>query len=187
MIPSLSLEEGRAYLKELIKGQAVLKGEFLLASGKRSSLYVDLRRVSLDPVGAFWIGRLLYHEISLHPAIEAVGGPTLGADPLVSSTTLIALLFGRKLKGFLIRKEPKGHGLGRLLEGPPLPPGTPVCIVEDVVTSGGSVLRAISSAEEEGLEVQLVLSLLDRGEGGEKNLQEKGYLYRPLFRLSELL
>jgi orotate phosphoribosyltransferase len=138
-------------------------------------------------VGAFWIGRLLYHEISLHPAIEAVGGPTLGADPLVCSTTLVALLFGRKLKGFLIRKEAKDHGLGRVLEGPPLPTGTPVCIVEDVVTSGGSVLRAISLVEKEGFNVQLVLSLLDRGEGGERTIQEKGYLYRPLFRLPELL
>lgn len=184
---SLSLREGREYLLELLKKEALLYGRFSLKSGEVSEIYVDVRRVSLHPDGSFWVGRLFTEELSHHPEIQAVGGPTLGADPLVAATILTSLLFGRRLVGFIVRKEPKPHGLRRTLEGPPIPKGTPVCILEDVVTTGGSVLRAIEAVEGEGLKVQQILAVLDREQGGGEEFKKRGYPYTSLFRLSELL
>ncbi len=155
-------------LLELLTQLAYERREVTLSSGKRSDFYVDCRQVSLHAEGHFLIGQLLRAAIEHHaPTARAVGGMTLGADPLVSATSMTSFLAGKPLHGFLIRKEAKGHGTGQFLEGTKnLRPGMPAVIVEDTITTGGSLLRAIERARQFGLDIVGAFALVDRGEGG---------------------
>ena len=173
----------RQRLKELITARCLLKGEFLLASGARSNVYFDCKRVTLDPEGVALIGEILWGEIRALPVeVTAVGGPTIGADPIVGHLAALSWQKGKPLAAFLVRKEAKSHGTRRFIENPP-PSGSRVVIFEDVVTSGGSTLDAIRAAEESGLKVAAVFSLVDREQGGAKALA--AYDYHPLFKKSE--
>ncbi|RMF18903.1 MAG: orotate phosphoribosyltransferase [Candidatus Dadabacteria bacterium] len=183
----LSNQEGRTRLADILRERSVRTGNFTLASGKQSDLYVDVRKTSLDPEGAWWIGRLFTAELADYPDVEAVGGPTLGADPLTTATSLAAWTLGRRLLGFLIRKQAKGHGTGRWIEGPDLADGTPVVLLEDVLTTGGSALQACERVRAHGLNICAVFAVVDREEGGRQAIEEAGYPVRALFTRSELL
>ena len=192
--------DARNRLKTLIAEKCVLRGEFVLASGQESKVFFDCKRVTLDPEGIHLIAGLLLDFIddltrSDGRPIDAIGGPTIGADPVVghvaglswthatqgSGTRSLPAL--RPLKGFLVRKETKDHGTKRGIEND-IPRGSRVIIFEDVVTTGGSTLEAIGRAEEAGLEVAAVVSVIDREQGGMEALAR--YRYYPMFRKSEL-
>ena len=134
------------------------------------------------------MGKLFYEAIKDVAGVQAVGGITLGADPIATATSIAAHLAGQNMHAFIIRKEPKGHGTGQWLEGRKnLPPGTQVVIVEDVVTTGGSSMKAVYRAEEEGLKVLGIVTLVDREEGGRENIEAEGYWLKAIFTKSQLV
>ena len=157
---------------------ALKYGQFTLSSGKTSSYYFDGRLLSLDPEGAMLIGQALLPLIRQAGA-QAVGGPTLAADPIVTAVALASQEDGDGIPAFIVRKETKEHGMGQLIEGP-LAAGSRVVIVDDTCTTGGSLLHAISAAESLGCTVVKVIALLDRREGGGDELRRRGYDYTAL-------
>jgi orotate phosphoribosyltransferase len=174
-------------LLTILKTLSYEEGDFVLASGKRSTYYIDAKETTLNPEGMFLVGKLMYTMVREIPAVEAVGGVSMGGDPLVCSVILEA--YGKKdnLAGFLIRKEPKGHGTNRWVEGGKnLKRGMNVVILEDVVTTGGSSLKAIEATEKEGYTVKGIVAILDRLEGGKDTIKSKGYEFKSMFSLNDL-
>jgi len=178
----------REKLKQIILELSYERRLVKLASGRESDFYFDGKQTTLHAEGGYLTGKLFYEAIRDVEEVEAVGGITLGADPIATATSIAALLAGQKMHAFIIRKEPKGHGTGQWLEGRKnLPPGTRVIIVEDVVTTGGSSMKAVRRAEEEGLKVLGIVTLVDREEGGRENIEAEGYWLKALFVKSELV
>ncbi len=164
----------RDALLELIRSEALQIGEFTLASGKKASYYLDCRNITLHPKGANVIAEGMLDVIeSAGPLPAAVGGMAIGADPITASIVTIAGQRNLPLKGFMVRKEPKGHGTGKQVEGP-VESGQSVYIVEDVITSGGSALKAVDAAIAFGLKVEGVIAIIDRLAGGEEAFAKKG-------------
>lgn len=178
-------------LAKLLYEKSYKEGDFTLASGKKSDYYFDCRQTALHPEGAWLIGNLFYELISsLENAAEVkgVGGMTLGADPLVSSTSVISYEKGGHLPALIVRKQPKGHGTGQGVEGlANFEEGDVVVMLEDVVTTGGSVITAIERIEASGLKVSYVCAVLDRDEGGREALAERGYNLVSIFDRKELV
>ena len=172
--------------KILIK-KSYKEGNFTLASGKKSEYYFDCRQTALHPEGAWLIGSLFFDLIKDLP-ISGVGGMTLGSDPLITATSVISFEKGQPLNGFIVRKESKGHGTNQYIEGlANFSSGDRVVLLEDVVTTGGSILTACKRAEDVGLEIVQICSVLDREEGGREKLAEAGYELKSLFNRRELL
>jgi orotate phosphoribosyltransferase len=171
-------------LIEHIRAKALKFGDFTLASGRKSSYYLDGKQVTLDAQGAKLVAEGML-ELLGEPLPAAVGGMSIGADPIVGAIITLAGVQGRQLKGFMVRKEPKGHGTQRYIEGP-VQPGETVAIVEDVVTTGGSSLPAIERAEEFGLKVVRVLTIVDRLEGGAPAFAQRGYRFDSLLTIRDL-
>ncbi len=164
----------RTALISLLETESLQRGEFTLASGKKASYYLDCRRITLHPQGANLIAQGMLEVIaSLGELPDAVGGMAIGADPITASIVTIAGQRGMPLKGFMVRKEPKGHGMGKQVEGP-VEPGQHVVIVEDVITSGGSALKAVEACEAFGLKVERVIGIIDRLAGGKEAFAAKG-------------
>ena len=157
---------------------AIKYGDFTLTSGKKSSYYFDGRLLSLDPEGAHLISQALLPLLNTAGA-KAIGGTTLGADPMVAAVALASHLQGGPIPAFIVRKESKSHGMKQNIEGP-LEPGSKVAIVDDVCTTGGSLFHAIEAAEEAGCTVVKVVSLLDRNEGGSEEMRKRGYDFSAL-------
>lgn len=157
---------------------------FKLASGALSPYYVDCKMVTLEPEGAYLVGSLLFEKIAQTSA-RAVGGMTLGADPIAAAVSLISWERKQPLSAFIVRKEPKGHGTNAFLEGD-LPEGCPVAVVEDVVTTGGSTIKVLEVLKSAGHPVVTVLALVDRLEGGGEQIQKMGYPFEALFTLDDL-
>ena len=178
------MNEDRRRLLEMVKTVALSRGHFILASGKESNFYLDGRLVTLSPEGAYLIGKLMYEQIH-ELDVEAVGGLTMGADPVATAIAVVSHLEGHGIPAFLVRKEAKGHGKQKLVEGP-LRPGARVAIVEDTVTTGESALKAIAAVEALGCSVVTVLALVDRLDGARELLESKGYAYAPLFTIHDL-
>ena len=175
-------------LKQIIRELSYEKRKVILASGRESDFYFDGKQTTLHREGGLLVGKLFYEAIKDLPEIDGVGGITLGADPIATATSIAAYLDGRPMHAFIIRKEPKGHGTGQWLEGRKnLPPGSKVVIVEDVVTTGGSSMKAVNRAKEEGLEVLGIVALVDREEGGRENIEAEGYWLRSIFTKSEVI
>ena len=157
----------RTRLLELLRTRSFAEREVILSSGLKSNFYIDCKQVSLDAEGAALIGELFHMLIDeLAPQAVAVGGLTLGADPLATATSVVSFQAGRPRAAFIVRKEPKGHGTGQWIESTQLAAGAPVVILEDVVTTGASTLRAIERARLAGLTVVCAIGLVDRLEGG---------------------
>ena len=176
----------RDQLRALLLERSVRFGEFILASGKRSSYYIDARLTTMSGKGQALIGRVglrLLDDLRWQP--EALGGLTLGADPIAYAIAHAATLDGRTLDAFTVRKEAKAHGAGRLVEGG-FQPGMPVVIVEDVITTGESALRAVQAIREGGGRILGVLALVDREEGGRERIEQEGLAVAAMFRASEL-
>ena len=174
-------------LLELLKKYAYKKGEFTLSSGKKTDHYVNCKPVTLSGRG------LTLASVILLSAIEedskAVGGLTLGADPLVSGMAVVSALDKALLNALIVRKEPKGHGTGAWIEGPELPEGTKVTVVEDVITTGGSAIQAVKRLRDAGYKVERVVSIVDRQENGEADTAMKltGLELYSIFKLEELM
>jgi orotate phosphoribosyltransferase len=157
----------RARLLELLRTTAFQEREVVLSSGKTSNFYIDCKQVSLHAEGATLIGELFHAVIEdVAPHAVAVGGLTLGADPLATATSLISFQRGRPRNAFIVRKEPKGHGTNQWLETTAIAAGAKVVVVEDVVTTGAATIKAIERARLAGLEVVHAVGLVDRLEGG---------------------
>lgn len=158
-------DDPRTRLATLLREHALVRESVMLSSGRRSSYYFDARQVLLDPEGAALAGRLMWdHLAPAGPA--AVGGLTLGADPLVCAVSATAWAGGRRVTGFFVRKEAKKHGLQQWIEGPFIEEGTPVAVIDDVLTSGGSLVTAIEKARQAGGRVVAALVVIDREEDG---------------------
>lgn len=177
-------DELRPRLLEVIRTESVRRGDFVLSSGKRSNLYVDLRRTTTHPAGAFLSARLLLDLLG-DDDLDAVGGPTLGADPIVGAMAAVSALRGRPRRVFMVRKASKGHGMQNLVEGH-LEPRWRVAVLDDVVTGGGSLLTAVQAVTAAGAEVARVLTLVDRS-GGSNALTEAGYTVSSLFRIEDVI
>ena len=178
------LDRARETLLAELRGHALVIGEVVLSSGQTAQSYVDAKRALLRPPAFRAAGELIAAEAAERGA-EAVGGMTMGADPLASAA--IGASGGDGLVGFFVRKERKEHGLQRWIEGPPLEPGTRCLVVEDVVTSGGSTVRAIERITGEGLEIAGTLSVVDRLAGGAEAIEEAASApYRTLVTIDEL-
>ncbi len=172
-------------LIELVRTRALKFGEFTLASGKKASYYLDGKQVTLDSVGAKLVAEGILDLLADHlPLPKAVGGMSIGADPITAAVITMAGVRGIPLFGFMVRKESKGHGTKRFIEGP-VQPGDAVVIVEDVVTTGGSSLEAIQRCEEFGLSVSRVVAIIDRMEGGREAFTDRGYAFGSLLTIRD--
>ena len=175
-------------LKQILLEKSYKEGTFTLTSGKKSDFYIDCKQTTLSAEGAYLCGKLLYKLIRQQPDLTAVGGMTLGADPLVTAVSIVSFLEGSPMPAFIIRKEPKGHGTGSWIEGKSnIQAGSFVALVEDVVTTGGTLIKAIERTQVEGYKVGGVFALVDREEGGSELLAQHGFKLIPIFTKSELL
>ncbi|MCS7303793.1 MAG: orotate phosphoribosyltransferase [Thermoguttaceae bacterium] len=171
-------------LVALMRAKALRFGDFVLTSGRRASYYLDAKQVTLDPEGARLVAGGLLELLAKGEWPDAIGGMSIGADPITASVVVLSAIQGRPLRGFMVRKEPKGHGTGQYIEGP-VQPGDRVAIVEDVVTTGGSGLQAIERAESYGLKVIRVLAIVDRMEGGTEAFSQRGYRLESLLTIQD--
>ena len=179
----------RDSLANLIRTRALQFGDFTLASGKKASYYLDCRQVTLDARGARLIGEGMIDligdlRLKMGQGPKLVGGMAIGADPITAAILTTAGVRGYSLRGVMVRKEPKGHGKGKQVEGP-YESGESIVIVEDVVTTGGSSLKAIELCEAEGLKVERVLAIVDRLEGGREAFADRGYELTSLFTVED--
>lgn len=188
MIPlplvTADLSDLRQQLLNLFCEVAYKEGDFVLSSGQRSTYYINGKQITLHPQGGVAVGRML---LSLLPAdTQAVAGLTLGADPMVTATSVVAAYEGRSLTPLIVRKEAKGHGTQAYIEGPTLPPGTPVTVLEDVVTTGQSAMKAVERLQSGGYSVNGVLALVDRQQGGAEVYQQAGIPFQAVFSIQDL-
>ena len=186
------MSDARSDLLALLKEKSFATGEFTLASGKTSNYYIDCRLTTLDPAGAAHLGRVFLHLIQTEAAnrgvtVNATGGLTMGADPMAVATSLTShLQGGPPVNAICVRKEPKGHGKGKQVEGN-FQQRDVVVVLDDVITTGGSTLKAIDAIEREGGMVPFVLVLVDRQEGGNKAIEDAGYPVVAAFTRDELM
>ncbi|MFO8053231.1 MAG: orotate phosphoribosyltransferase [Candidatus Omnitrophota bacterium] len=173
-------------LLKLLKENAYQKKEVKLSSGKISNFYIDARKVSLSSEGIYYISNLFSQHLE-QKQVDAFGGPTLGADPIVGGVCLIAEQNGKNLPGFLIRKNPKKHGQRKMVEGPELKSGSRVILCDDVATSGGSLLAAKKALNDQGIQVEEIMVVVDRNEGAREALAKEGCKLFSLFTKSDFL
>ncbi|MFB2968064.1 orotate phosphoribosyltransferase [Aerosakkonema sp. BLCC-F183] len=174
----------RQQLLDLFCQLAYKEGDFVLSSGQRSTYYINGKLVTLHPHGALAIGRILLSILSTDT--QAVAGLTLGADPIVSAVSVVSAYENRPIPALIIRKEAKGHGTKAYIEGPELPQGAKVVVLEDVVTTGGSALKAVERLRDAGYVVEEVISLVDRKQGGAELYQSVGLKFEAVFAIGEI-
>jgi len=177
----------RDELAEIIRTQSLRQGEFVLSSGKKASYYLDCRMTTLHPRGALLIARLILQKMRQDKIYaDAIGGLTLGADPIAASVAVVSAMEDAPLHGFIVRKESKTHGMQRFIEGWDGLAGSKVVVVDDVCTTGDSILKACDKAEEAGYVVAATFCVVDREEGGTEAIRNR-YPFYPLFTAKELL
>ncbi len=173
-------------LKEILLELSVLTNrEFTLASGKKSNFYVDARITTLHPEGAFLIGKLFLDMLE-GIEVNSIGGYSIGADPIVSSISVRSFIEKKPIPAFIIRKQEKTYGTGKIIEGN-FKKGDKVIIFDDVVTSGGSILKGAAEVEKAGGSVMGVMAVIDREEGGREMIETAGYPFTSIFTKSDLL
>jgi orotate phosphoribosyltransferase len=174
----------RQYLLDLLCHLAYKEGDFTLSSGQKSTYYINGKQVTLHPEGAVATARML---LSMLPTdTDAVAGLTLGADPIVAAVSVVSVYEGRSLPALIIRKEAKGHGTQAYIEGATLPAGSKVVVLEDVVTTGQSAMKAVERLRAAGYIVDRVLTLVDREQGGAKFYAERGLAFETIFTIRDL-
>lgn len=183
-IPQSDLQTLRQYLLDLFCQVAYKEGEFTLSSGQRSTYYINGKQVTLHPQGGAAVGRILLSMLPI--ATEAVAGLTLGADPMVTATSVVAVYEGRSLTPLIVRKEAKGHGTQAYIEGPTLAPGSSVVVLEDVVTTGQSALKAVDRLRQAGYQVNQIIALVDRLQGGAALYEQQGLEFQTVFSIQDL-
>jgi len=176
-------------LLQLLLERSVKFGEFTLASGATSNIYVDVRQTALTGDGALAIGQAFLDQMATHaPEASACGGLTLGADPLVTATSVAAYLQGSVIDAIIVRKDAKEHGTARAIEVPlRVRQGAEVVVVDDVITTAGSTMKAVQALRDAGFVVKTALCVVDREAGGTQALLKEGVSLFPLFTLSQLL
>ncbi|MFH1355238.1 MAG: orotate phosphoribosyltransferase [Candidatus Omnitrophota bacterium] len=172
-------------LLQLLKEKALKKGEFVLSSGKKSNYYLDGRIITLTPEGAYLVADIIL-ELIKHKNIDAIGGPTLGADPITGAIAALSYIKKIPLKTFIVRKAAKVHGAGRQIEGPELKSKDRVILVDDVATTGGALLEAASVLKQEGVQIEEAIVIVDREEGAEQSLAKEGIRLSAIFKLEDL-
>ena len=179
----------RARLLELLRTLSFERRKIVLTSGKESDFYIDCKRTALTAEGHVLVGRCLFERVRrLRPLVRGVGGLTLGADPLASAIALTSFLEREPVDAFIVRKEAKGHGTGQWIEGrTTIPDGSRVAVLEDVVTTGGSALKAIERCRAEKLEVAACFALVDRDEGGREAIEAAGVPLDALFTREDFI
>ena len=178
------LPELRQALLDLFCTTAYKEGDFTLSSGQKSTYYINGKLVTLHPQGGKLIGQVLLPMISADTV--AVAGLTLGADPIVSAVNVVAAYEGRSLTALIVRKEAKGHGTKVYIEGPLLPPNSSVVVLEDVVTTGNSAMKAVERLRDAGYRVNQVISLVDRQQGGAEFYQQQGVNFQAIYSIADL-
>jgi len=182
-------EQERNELIAIVRELSYEEREVTLASGRKSNFYFDGKQTALHAQGGLLVGKAFWEIVKQFDGpIHGVGGLTMGADPIATATSIAAALDGQSVHAFIIRKEPKGHGTGQWLEGRKnLPPGSRVVIVEDVTTTGDSSMKAVDRAQQEGLVVLGIITLVDREEGARANIEGAGQVLRSVFTRSEVV
>ncbi len=185
----MTLADDRARLLELLRQLSFERRKVILASGKESDFYVDCKRTALTAEGHVLVGRLLFDRIrQVRPLVRGAGGLTLGADPLASAVAVASFLAGEPVDAFIVRKEPKGHGTGQWIEGrKTIPDGSRVAVLEDVITTGGSAMKAIERCRAENLVVAGCFALVDRQEGGREAIEALGVPVQSLYTRADFL
>ena len=174
----------RSYLLGLFVARAYQEGEFLLSSGQKSSYYINGKQVTLTAQGALAIGRLLFSLLPVET--QGVAGLTLGADPLVTAVSVVSAYENRPIPALIVRKIAKGHGTQAYIEGPTLSPGAKVVVLEDVVTTGKSAMLAVERLRAASYQVDTIMALVDREQGGTEFYQQQGLQFTPLFSIREI-
>lgn len=183
-LTKLPLPELRDRLLNLFCEVAYQEGDFTLSSGQKSSYYINGKQVTLHPMGGVMVGRLLLEK--LPSTTVAIAGLTLGADPVVTAVSIVGAYRDRPITPLIVRKEAKGHGTQAYIEGPLLPAGSSVIVLEDVVTTGQSAWQAVERLRDAGYTVDTVLALVDRQQGGREFYREKGLKFESLFLISDI-
>lgn len=180
-----NIQEEREELRQLIIKDAYFKEKIILSSGKESDYYIDARRVTLSAQGAYLCARMILDTIG-HDDIDAIGGPTLGADPMIGAVAVLSLQAGKPVNTFIIRKTPKAHGKQQQVEGPPLKKGSQVVIIDDVATTGKAFVQSIDVLTKIGVHVSKAICIVDRGEGASEAVAQKNCELVSLFDISEI-
>jgi len=174
----------RKKLFDLLNKEALKRGKFILSSGKESNYYLDGRVITMAPEGAYLVASIIL-EMVKSEKIDAIGGPTIGADPIAGALCAISHLQGRPLKTFIVRKQAKEHGTQRRIEGPELKKGAQVILVDDVATTGKAIIEAKEALEKLGVEVKKAIVIIDREEGAADNLAGSGLTLESIFKISD--
>lgn len=178
------MSDKRAAVRRMINERSVLRGEFVLTSGRKSNYYIDGRMTTLSAEGAALIGRYIF-EMIRHLNVDAVGGPTIGADPMATAVSIASYHAGQPIDAFIVRADRKRHGTMKQVEGP-LRPNSRVIVVDDTVTTGRSLLDAADAVKEAGCEVVKVIAILDRLQGGSQKIRECGYDFEAILTNDDL-
>jgi orotate phosphoribosyltransferase len=181
-----AIQDDKAKLFDILKTQAFFRERITLSSGKESDHYFDARRVTLSAAGAFYTGKILL-EMTKNEGVEAIGGPTLGADPMVGAVASISYQMGRPIKTFIIRKAPKAHGKQQQIEGPILSDGASVILIDDVATTGKAFLESLDVTDKMGIKVKKCICIIDRKEGAAEALAKRGCKLESIFTSTEFL
>jgi orotate phosphoribosyltransferase len=176
--------DARARLLTLIEERALLRGNITLASGKTSSYYIDGKMILVSSESSALIGELLY-EMTRDLHLDAIGGPEVGAIPMATAAVIHYHRMGQNMEGFFVRKDVKAHGTQKRIEGM-FKPGFRVAIVEDVMTTGGSLLQAVDTVQEAGGKVEAVICIVDRLQGGRQNVEARGLHFAPMFTIEDM-
>lgn len=185
-MPEDKIVQLKAKLKRLLEKEALKRGEFVLSSGKTSNYYLDGRIITLSPEGGYLVAAIILEKVKAEH-FTAVGGPTLGADPIVGALACLSHLEKVPLKTFIVRKEAKVHGMQRRIEGPILNKNERVILVDDVATTGKALIEAKQALEEIGLKVDEAMVIVDRCEGAEENLAKAGLKLGAIFKINEFV
>ena len=185
MSDTLNINQTREELLQMIMKDAYVKGRVILSSGKESDYYIDARKVALQPAGVIRIAQLMLDQLS-DVSFDAIGGPTLGADPMIGALGVVGYQNKQDFSTFIIRKAPKAHGQQQMIEGPALVEGQKVVLVDDVATTGKAFLHSLDVLQKMNIDVVRCLCIVDRHEGAAEAIAERGSQLSALFSINEI-
>jgi orotate phosphoribosyltransferase len=185
MMEVRNINEEREELRQIIIKDAYFREKITLSSGKKSDYYIDARLVTLSARGVYLCARVILNMVE-GMSIDAIGGPTLGADPMIGAIAVLSLQAGNPFNTFIIRKTPKAHGKQQQIEGPPLKEGDHVILIDDVATTGKAFIQSIDVLTKLGIQVDRAICIVDRGEGAREAVAEKGCELASIFDISEI-
>ncbi len=181
-----TIEQDKTKLLDILKKEAFFRGKFILSSGKESNFYLDARLVTLSAPGAYLTARIMLDMVK-NDRIDAIGGPTLGADPMVGAIASLSYQTGKPLATFIIRKTPKAHGKGQQLEGPALKEGASVVIIDDVATTGQALVESIEVLQKMKVKIKKAICIIDRAQGAREALAKYNVPLESIFTIDQFL